>query len=115
MAAGNTYTSAGNFTISTSGSPTFTGGTFNNSGVLTKISADTDNMSTSFDNTGLLDLKAGTLAMEGTFHQTAGETLLEGGTLTASSAISFSAGILGGSGNLTDTSGVSLTSNATLA
>ncbi|HJT36519.1 MAG TPA: hypothetical protein VJ783_31135, partial [Pirellulales bacterium] len=75
---------------------------FNNAGTFTKsIGTATTGIGPAFSNTGTVDVKTGTLSLEGGFTQTAGETILDGGALQNTSALSIAGGKLSGRGTVT--------------
>src|SRR5260370_36181222 len=53
-----------------------------------------------FNNDGLVDAKAGTLAFAGSYTQTAGSTKLDGGAIASSSPLNIQGGSLDGSGTI---------------
>ena len=79
----NSFTNQGSFTVNTAGAGNWTGGTFNNQGTLTKISTDSNNFTTIFNNTGSLVVSAGTMQI-GTVSQ-----IVNSGTVTTLTAGSW--------------------------
>ncbi len=83
----------------------FLAGTFINEGTLTKSvgvedGSDKTRITAAFNNTGTVDAQQGELSFEGGFTQTAGTTMLTGGTITANTALDIQGGSLIGSGDV---------------
>jgi hypothetical protein len=90
---------AGNHNITFSG----TSGLFNNAGTFNKVGSDVLNVSVQVQNTGLVNVQAGTLAFSGggALTQTAGALRLSGGSLTSTAALNLQGGSLEGRGTVT--------------
>lgn len=83
LAAGNTYTNKGTFTIDTVSGAGWNGGAFNNNGLLLKNSSDTNVMTVAFSNLGTVTVSAGNLTFAGSVSNLAtvgAVTTLTGGT-----------------------------------
>ncbi len=112
---------SGTFTLTNSGSATgsfleiLAGGSFtlppisqsynvspgcgvNNAGTLTKPGPGTFTHTVPLNNTGTVSVDAGTLSMAAGYTQTAGATILNGGTITNVSALALQGGLLKGNG-----------------
>lgn len=112
--SGSTINNSGTFLAQSDALLTYNqSGTFNNSGTFTKQgSSGSTTIQDTFNNTGTVNVNSGTLlfdhAQYAPYVQTAGSTVLHGGTLTAVEAssdnarqsISFEGGALSGSGTI---------------
>ena len=83
----------------------YSAGSINNSGTFRKTNSGTTAVSSGygsipFNNTGTVDIQAGTFSFGGAFTQTAGSTLLSGGGISAGT-LSINGGSLGGAGTVT--------------
>ena len=85
-AGSNVYTNQGAFAINTLAGSSWSGGTFNNAGTLTKSSTDSNTISAIFNNTGNVSVAAGTLNLGG------GGTHTGAFSTSASGLINFSGG-----------------------
>src|ERR1700676_2416199 len=101
--AGSTWTlvnASGNGIILNGG----TTGTFNNAGNFTTSGAGSSSIGVTFNNTGTVIAKGGTLAFSGTYTQTlaTSSTQLNGGSITAgTTGLNINGGKLGGTGSIT--------------
>jgi fibronectin-binding autotransporter adhesin len=98
LGTANTYTNSGLLTINTIGNPSWNGGTWINTGTITKTSSDTNSVSAVLVNSGTIDSEGGVLSFThgdngmtlGTFHAGSGGTILLGGNFTVSAPGAFS-------------------------
>ena len=106
---GGTFTNNGSFTASSGAALDCYGnggvnafhnaGTFNKQGAgLTRFFVSVTGVA--FNNTGSVDVQAGTLAFNSGFTQTSGQTMLSGGAISASSTMQIQGGVLGGVGTI---------------
>jgi len=94
---------SGTFAIQTSGD--FFNGALDNQGTMTKTSGGGDGITRvngNFTNSGTLEILSGTLRIESSYTQTAGETRLNGGTLekTSTPPLAIDGGLLTGVGTI---------------
>ncbi|MFQ5494583.1 MAG: hypothetical protein ACE5EX_04305, partial [Phycisphaerae bacterium] len=78
-------------------------GLFNNAGTLTKVAGAADGiteMSIVFQNSGTVRIDSGSLRFMGTFRQTDGSTILNGGTLRVGPGLELVGGTLTGNGTI---------------
>ena len=101
MASTATLTNAGSFTDANTFDSTISGGTFNNSGTFNKQSNTTTSISTVFNNTGTVNVNAGTMLMQSGGTSTGMFNIAEGakvefrnGTHTLNNVTTSGAGIL---------------------
>ena len=75
---------------------------FSNAGTFRKsAAAGTTTCNWPFTNTGTVQAQSGTIRFQSTFTQTAGSTLLNGGSLATSTTLNIQGGTLGGAGTVT--------------
>ena len=111
-----TLNNTGILDITVSNQMALQGGTnvFNNSGTLTGNSSGTAQIEIPFNNTGIVDVQSGILQFEVTYDQTAGTTLLSGGTLAGlGTSLDFDGGTLEGGGTISGT--VNMNAGSTLS
>ena len=101
LAAGNMFTNQGTLTINTTSSPSWNGGTFNNSGSLALATAGLPTISSTFNNSGSVSASNGTLSLSGNGTDTgsystsgSGVVSLTGGTRVFNTGASVSSGTL---------------------
>jgi len=75
--------------------------TFRNTGTYRKSNSTTSSIGTFFSNGGTVDIQSGALAFFSGYTQTAGETKLNGGGLSSSTALNIQDGKLSGTGTVT--------------
>ena len=92
LTANNTYTSQGNFTINTIGNANWNNGILNNAGAFSKISADNNTISSTFNNSGTVSVGNGTLTLSGGGTQTGSFATSGTGILSFGGTHNFNAG-----------------------
>ena len=102
--AAGAITNYGTFTTTTDNSCQIVGGTpaFNNAGTFTKSTATgISAFEIPFNNTGTINASSGTLTFDNVFTQTAGFTILNGGSVSSANGLNIQGGTLKGTGTIT--------------
>jgi len=110
--SGGNFNNGGNFTVTTSGSLSCLGGpvgsnAFNNNigGIFTKQNSGQVNFAVSstpvpFNNSGTLEVQAGTLNFSSGYTQAVGQTILSGGAITVPNTMQIQGGMVAGTGTI---------------